>query len=97
MEDQKKPFTWRELKQQVNNIPEEQLDKPVRIWGEDEAHLAAEVVLLEEDYHETGYGCAPLKDVKEMYKSENDSDDYDFNTEHPLAYEKGTPILYLDF
>lgn len=88
---EKKVFTWADLKKAVNEIPQEHLNKPVHVWGEDEGFRITGIDDLEEDYVQDGDdGCGPESEVrKTAILDEGDV----FEDMHPIVFEKGTRIL----
>lgn len=89
-------ITWNKLKEFVNSIPEELLDKKASLLLEDETFSRDlnEPFFIEHDVYchkEDGEYSASEKELKEMHKDEEDftMDDY------ILVTKKGTPFLYI--
>lgn len=90
-------MTWADLKKVVNELPEELLDQKIVLWpledGE-EAWNMVEVMKLEENYVFDGdMGCTPESALRESYDEELSEDE--FQKEHYLVFEKGTPIMVI--
>jgi hypothetical protein len=81
-----KKFTWGDLKSIINELPTSELEKQVVWWGEEVGGTINKVLILDEDYVATDYGCEPAS-VQEYEEGDE---------EYPIAYEKGTPILMED-
>lgn len=89
-----KKFTFRDLKEEINKLTDEQLDKPVIVQREDGALRVSCLDLLDEDiyYHkEKPDDCASLEDLKALHGEEFNPEDY---APGPV---KGTPFLHEDF
>ena len=58
-------MTWNELKEFCNSLPQEQLERKVILWREDEAINNIEAEQLSEDHYigEDDEGCYPLSDA----------------------------------
>ncbi|GGG97467.1 hypothetical protein [Pedobacter zeae] len=90
-----KQITWKELKDFVNSIPEEFLDKKVHILVSDESEgkKLNEPFFLEEDTwcHKDCFpdDCGKLEDLKFM------DDEFDINN-YEIITPKGTPFLWID-
>ncbi len=58
-------MTWSELKDFCNSLPEDQLQRNVILWREDEAINKIEANRIEEDHYigEDDEGCYPLSDA----------------------------------
>lgn len=81
-------MNWRELKDFCNSLNEEQLEKQVIIWREDEAIANISPMVLEEDYYmdpEEDEGCYPESEASSPIESLK------------KVYEKGDPILTEEF
>lgn len=83
MEDR---YTWSDLKNFCNSLPEEELEKQVHWWGDERGGKVYRAYQLPEDFIETDYGCEPLS------AQEPPEDD----EEYVISYAKGTPILDTD-
>jgi hypothetical protein len=81
-----KKFTWANLKEFANSLPEEELQKEVIWWGDECGGQIDGAHQLEEDYVTTDYGCEPAS------AQEYDEGDDPYEVTHP----KGTPILQTD-
>lgn len=81
-----KAITWKELKEFANSLSDEQLQAPVRWWGEEMSGCVFKAHQLEEDYVTTDYGCEPAS------VQEYDEGDEPYEVTHP----KGTPMLEAD-
>lgn len=82
-----KEKTWRELKDFVNKLSDEQLDKVVRIWGDEKGFTIMAMHTLEEDYfNPSGEGMEPVS----MYE---DPEDWEQVKDEPILLTEGTPIL----
>jgi hypothetical protein len=89
-----KKFTWSDLKQLVNSMPESHLRNPVTIWQEDEeaGHVVTGAKVLEENYRYDGdEGCAPESVMKETYDDYEENKDVEYGIVHPA----GMPILLI--
>lgn len=85
-------MTWKELKEFCNQLPEEELNKNVIMWREEESIIKIEAFQLEEDHYVdedrwVSEGCFP--------ESEIPKDDPDLILQK--VYDKGHPILQEDF
>lgn len=80
-------ITWQQLKDFCNALPEEQLDKTVIWWGEEQGGDVASVYTLSEDFVTTDYGCEPLSAQDPVGEDEEP-----WEVSHP----KGTPIISVD-
>jgi hypothetical protein len=81
-------INWKQLKDFCNALPEEQLEKRVILWREDECINSIYANELDEDQYmhdEDEEGCYPLSQAE--------------HPEHELkkVYEKGHPVLIEDF
>lgn len=81
-----KKFTWANLKEFANSLPEEELKKEVIWWGEEEGGRIDGAYQLSEDFVTTDYGCEPAS------VQEYEEGDEPYEVTHP----KGTPILQTD-
>lgn len=62
--------TWADLKAAIENLTEEQLNKPIYLWGV-ESGDKLEFDILDEDYLEDGdEGCAPKSIIEENMSGE---------------------------
>ena len=88
-----KKITWAEIKELVNQLPENILNQNCTIWTDSEVSggFITGVKILDEDWHFDGdEGCAPISTIKENYE------DYEENKEeYHLVHAKGTPILLI--
>jgi len=91
-------MNWRQLKEFCINLPEQELDKKVILWREDEAITAIEAMQLEEDHYldpEDEMGCFPESTAKSFIE---DVDAYpDGMDSFKKVYDKGNPILWEEF
>ena len=80
-------MNWRELKEFCNTLPEEQLERKVILWREDEVINKIEPKLLEEDFYigEDEDGCYPASEAEEPIELLK------------KVYSKGDAILEEDF
>ena len=85
MQEEKK-YTWKQLKEFCNSLPENELEKEVVWWGEERGGSIDFADQLSEDYVITDYGCEPAS-VQEYETWEEP---------YEIAYPKGTPILHTD-
>lgn len=81
-----KKFTWGDLKQFANSLPEEELQKDVIWWGDECGGQIDGVYQLPEDFVTTDYGAEPAS------VQEYEDGDEEYEVTHP----KGTPILLAD-
>lgn len=91
---EEKDFTWADLKKAVNKIPENQLNKRVTIWTDDEQcfHISYVEVLKEDYVHDGVEGCAPRSVLKAGYTKEEWKEAKEFDS-HYTVHEKGTRII----
>jgi len=90
MKKEVKKLTWAELKEFVNNLPEEALTEHVRWWGEDRGGIINNVGCLEEDYfNPSGDGMEPVSEYESEPETIEDNQD--------TILDKGTPILFTDY
>ena len=84
-------MNWKQLKEFCNSLNEEQLEKKVILWREDETINNIEVDQLQEDRYikrnEPEEGCFPLSEFPEMEPK----------TKIKRVYKKGDPILWEKF
>lgn len=86
-----KPFTWKDLKEFCNNLPENQLGSSVRVWGDDRGFTIDGKSLLEDDYfNPSGEGMEPVS----VYKQ--NPEDWEVVKDDPIIMEKGSPVLLID-
>ena len=85
-------MNWKELKEFVNSLNNEQLEAKVILWREDEAITEIETNILEEDQYiiPGEEGCYSLADGG---YTEADIEEKGL----VMVYEKGHPILMEDF
>ena len=81
-----KSFTWKDLKDFCNQLPEEELNNTVKWWGEERGGNVLLADRLDEDFVQTDYGCEPAS----VQEYEEGQDPY------PVVFKKGTPILSID-
>lgn len=90
---------WKELKEFVNNLPENELEKKVILWREDESINQINAETLKEDHYIDPEnhldGCFPESEAKNMIKDEDAYPNGILDLEK--VYDKGTPILWEDF
>lgn len=93
-------MTWKEMKDFCNGLTEEQLEKKVIVWREEESIAAFEPIPLEEDH----YAEEDLSDnlcftETEMHNMiEDNPEDFPNGIEHfKKVYDKGHPILMEEF
>lgn len=93
-----KEITWQELKDFINNIPEEFLQEKVPLNHADESQFAFlnEPGVIEHDIYrhkEDEDDCECLEILREIHKF----DDEPFNeADYILVTKKGTPFLWID-
>jgi len=87
-----KQQTWADLKAAIDNLTDEQLSKPIYLWGV-ESGDNIEFDVLDEDYlHDGDEGCAPKSVMEESMSGEPiDMEDY------PLIHSKGTIIFQTEY
>ena len=85
-------MTWNELKEFCNSLPQEQLERKVILWREDETINKIEAEQLSEDHYigENDEGCYPLSDANLTV------DDVD-RLGLKKVYSIGFPILWAQF
>lgn len=91
-------MTWRELKEFVNTLPENELEKAVIVWREDEVTSPIKAMKLEEDHYVGDFSsniCFPLSEAKEIVSDEDEFPNGIADLEK--VYDKGHPILWEDF
>lgn len=93
-------MNWRQLKDFCNELTEEQLEKKVVIWREDEAISEIEPTLLVEDYYANedvlDDKCAKELEVLDIIK--NNPEDYPNGLgDFKRVYHKGHPMLWENF
>lgn len=99
--EQKDFSTWKDIKEFVNSLTEEQLSKRVILWREDEAINKIQPDVLEEDHYidKEGVvveGCVDESTAKELIK--DNPEDYPNGMKHfTKVYDKGFPILFEKF
>lgn len=79
-------MTWNELKEAINNMPESELDKEVKVWGES---IRLTDVLLEEALDNMYYH----DDFDDECVPEYELGDYKDNPDTYLVCEKGFHYL----
>jgi len=88
-------FTWRDMKNACNKIPESRLDDQVTIWTDEQALNVQGVMVLKEGYCDDGdCGVAPLSIMRGIVEDEkkagnHDPEDWDLTP----VYPKGTRII----
>lgn len=80
-------YTWRQLKEFCNNLPDEFMDDNVIWWGEETGGKLFAAYQLTEDYTTTDYGCEPISEQDPPEEGEEP-----WEVTHP----KGTPIISVD-
>lgn len=84
-------MTWHELKEFANSLSEEQLNKKIILWREDEAITRIDAEQLEEEHYinvdDSENGCFPVSECKDL----------DPETKIIKVYDKGHPILWEEF
>lgn len=78
-------ITYKQLKQFLDSLPENELEKQVIISGEEEGYYLTSVDTCKEDYVQTDYGIEPAS----VQEYEPDEEPW------PVTWEKGTPVLYV--
>lgn len=80
-------ITWREIKELVNKLTEEQLDATVIMWQEEGAITDIDAFQLEEDHYidldDSENGCFP----------ESECEHLEPDTKFKKVYDKGHPVL----
>jgi hypothetical protein len=91
---EKKPYTFADLKRDVNQLTEGQLSKPVYVSREEESLEISELAITEydcwvhkDDYEDSG----TLEELKDIHGEDFDEANYF------LATPKGSPFLAEDF
>ena len=82
-------FTWKDLKEFANSLPETELDKKVRWWGDEIGGTIKSAFVLNEDYGDQGGHCLEPRSV---YVNERNYEADEFKVDLP----KGTPMLKVD-
>lgn len=81
-------MNFRELKEFCNSLPENELDKKIILWREDEAITDISAEQLDEDQYieidNSENGCFPVSECKDL----------DPEIKIRKVYDKGTPILH---
>lgn len=92
-------MNWRELKDFCNSLDEEQLQKKVLVWREDECISKLEPIPLDEDHYADPDDCEFLC-FSESEANKMVADNIDFPNgldDLKKVYDKGQPILQEDF
>jgi hypothetical protein len=79
-----KKLTWRDVKEMANGLTDEQLDMPVKWWGEEEGGTVLDVNQLPEDYVTDG----------EAYSPRSEMDPELIDADEPV-FVKGTPMIWI--
>lgn len=79
-------WTYRQLKEFLNKLPENELDKQISLSGEEVGYGVTGAGQLEEDYVQTDYGVEPGS----VQEYEPDDEPY------PVIWEKGTPVIWIE-
>lgn len=93
-------MNWKELKDFCNNLDDEQLNKKVLIWREEEVISDIEAINLEEDYFIDedcwDEGCAPESECLQII--EMNPENYPNGlSDLKKCYQKGHPIIQENF
>jgi hypothetical protein len=80
---------WADLKKAANELSEEQLQRPIFMWGV-ESGCKLEMEVLEEDYLDDDEGCSPRSVMVESLDEGESIEDYE------VIHTKGTVILSAD-
>lgn len=84
------PITLKDLRDMLNNIPEVNLNQPIRWWGEYKGGNVVSITQLNEDFiNPSGDGCEPVS----VY-IDND-EDFDPESEH-IELPKGSIMFDVD-
>ena len=84
-------MTWRELKQQLDQVPESELDKKVQGWGERTPLTGVQLQKCEDDmYFDSNWPDEPCAESCNYSKEDLESDDLE------LVAEKGMFYLQID-
>ena len=83
-------MTWRELKQQLDQIPESELDKDVQAWGEDISLTGVELQKCNDDMYYSDDWCGECHGAADLDEEEMNSPDVH------LVAERGMYHLYID-
>ena len=86
---QKKIPTWADLKAFANTLTDEQLNNPIRWWGDERGGIDATFGVLEEDYVFGEEGYSPKSSYDEEYLN-------DLLEDSSTVMIKGTPMIYVD-
>jgi len=93
-------MNWKQLKEFCNSLPENELNKKVILWREDEAISKIKAEQLEEDHYIhpelSEDGCFPESEVEHLIKG-NEEDYPNGMDDFKKVYDKGTSILHEDF
>lgn len=76
-----KNIIWQDVKEFVNSLNEEQLQQPMRYWGEEKAGGIFAISILQEDFINPSGECV------------EPSSTYEFDEDEPIVYPKGTILL----
>lgn len=91
-------MNWKELKDFCNTLDENQLEKNVIIWREDEVVNNVSPLLLEEDYYrgdESSDKCFSESEAKDIA---DDPDEFPNGIKDMIkCYDKGHPFLLENF
>ena len=90
-------MTWKELKEFCNNLPENELEKKVIVFNEEEVIHPIEAMQLAEDHYrdEDSELCMCETDAKSIA---DDEDEYPNGIDDMIkVYDKGHPVLWVDF
>lgn len=94
-------MTWNDLKKFCNELPENELEKNVILWREEEAITDISAVALDEDHYvdkegEISDGCFPLSDAEHWIRTS--PEDYPDGIDgFEKVYDKGHPVLWENF
>jgi hypothetical protein len=85
-------MNWKQMKEFVNGLSDEQLDKDVILWREDEVVKDIDAESLSEDHYigEDDEGCYPLSEVGLSIEKAQEKG-------LKKVYDKGYPILFENF
>lgn len=97
-EELKKPITWQELKDFVNSLPFEYMDKTARLLFQDEstARDLLEPFRMQEDiymFDDNAEDCGTLEELKELMQDAEPPFDLQLCK---LITKKGTPFLWAE-
>jgi hypothetical protein len=82
--------TWEDLKKFANTLTKDQLEQPIRYWGEGHAGVIASANVLKEPFVHIDEFAEPISKYK------NDKDWHTLELEAEICYRAGTILLATD-